>query len=127
MSDDERPDINQLIEHYGGRTKNRSKYVTPCIFHGPDRSPSMSVDTDRQLFNCMACLTKGDSYTVIKIKEGLDDFKDQVAFAASLGLATGQGGEDEARGSSHGGSRTNPRRPGTGGGGGYTPRWRRPS
>lgn len=124
---DERPEINALIEHYGGRTKDRRRYMTNCVFHD-DRTPSMSIDTERQLWKCQSCGQGGDSYTLIKLKEGITDFREQVAFAASLGLAAGSagGGDEPLRESHYGnsrrsvaGSRDRQAR------GGYTPAWRR--
>lgn len=129
MSDDEKPDLNELLEHYGSRTKSRNTYMTNCPLH-EDRTPSMSVRIDEALWNCHSCGEKGDSYTLIQKREEVD-FVGARAFAATLGLSTGgaSGGDEKVRGSRYGSQRrsTATRKRKVPPGKAYTPAWRRSS
>lgn len=126
MSEDDKPDLNELLEHYGSPTKLRVSYMTRCPLHD-DRTPSFSVNTDKGLWNCHSCGERGDAYTLIMKKEEID-FVGARAFAATLGLATGgAGGSDsELSGSAYGGRRKVAGRKGDRPrDGGYVPAWRR--
>ena len=47
-----------FIRHLDLRRARGGRGVVPCIFH-KDRTPSLSVDVDRGLFNCFACGERG--------------------------------------------------------------------
>lgn len=109
MSDDEKPDLEALLEHYGSRTKPaRNSYMTHCVLH-EDRTPSLSVRIDDALWNCHSCGESGDSYTLIQKKEGTD-FSGSRAFASALNLSTGGTGasNSELCGSRYAGGRKVP-------------------
>ncbi len=109
MVDEEKPDLEALLEHYGSRTKpGRNTYMTSCPLH-EDRTPSLSVRIDYALWNCHSCGESGDSYTLIQKKEDTD-FTGSRAFASALNLSTGGtgGGDRELRGSSYAGGRKVP-------------------
>lgn len=91
MISDGRPRIEDVISHYAGyRT---SKRMIHCLLH-EDRTPSCSVNYDRQLWNCHSCGASGDSYTLIMLKEDCD-FKTAVSLAKKYGLEVEGGGEEE--------------------------------
>jgi DNA primase len=126
VSGDERPDINAVLEHYGSSTKDRRSYMTNCVFH-EDRTPSLSVNTEIHVWNCMSCSKSGDSYTLIMLKEETD-FRGAREIAKQLGLEHGTGETPAAVGSSYGGTRrASARAPSRKASGGYRPRWRRDS
>ncbi|WP_083673211.1 CHC2 zinc finger domain-containing protein [Micromonospora sp. CB01531] len=98
-----------------------------CPLQDEDRTPSMSIDTDRELWNCHSCGKGGDSYALLMEKEGIN-YVGARALAASLHLAAGgAGGSDSGvSGSAYGGRRKVPARSGDRkAGGGYVPAWRR--
>ena len=124
--DDERPLIEAVLEHYDVRTKDRASFMTSCPLH-EDRTPSLSVNTTKQVWRCHSCGEAGDSYALIMKKEDCD-FAGARALAATLGLTTGDagGGGIELRGSADGGRRSAPSRKGDRpSDGGYVPAWRR--
>lgn len=124
---DERPDLAAVLEHYGVHVPgSRVTAMVACPLH-EDKTPSCSINLDKQLWRCHSCDEKGDSYTMIMKKEATD-FVGARALATTLGFAAGSGGggDDELSGSAYGGrrkvpdrSRNQPRS------GGYTPTWRR--
>ncbi|MGW3336231.1 CHC2 zinc finger domain-containing protein [Streptomyces sp. NPDC001009] len=100
--------------------------MAACPLHD-DATPSLSWNTDRQLWKCHSCGRGGDAFTLIMEKEGTD-FVGARAFAASLSLATRDAGGSNRglSGSSYAGRRAVPARPGNrSGGGNYIPAWRR--
>ncbi|WP_341849463.1 CHC2 zinc finger domain-containing protein [Streptomyces yokosukanensis] len=123
----EKPALEAVLEHYGvDINSHRAMGMARCPLH-EDNTPSFSYNTDRQLWKCHSCGEGGDTYTLIMKKESTD-FVGARAFAASLALATrdGGGGDERVSGSAYGGRRAVPAgsrdRKGRGG---YTPAWRR--
>lgn len=126
MAEDERPDLAAVLEHYDVRIRGGVKMMVQCPLH-TDKTPSCSVNLDKQLWNCKSCGEKGDSYNLIMLKEGID-FVRARAFAATLGFATGGvgGSDDQVSGSLYGARRSVPSRKGDRPKrGSYKPAWRR--
>ena len=124
---DERPDLRAVLEHYDVQIRGDFKAMVSCPLHD-DRTPSMSVDFNKQLWNCKSCGKAGDSYKLIMEKEGTN-FVGARALATTLGFATGSvgGGDGELRGNAYTGSRRVPvRKRDRRKGGSFTPSWRRP-
>lgn len=125
MSDEDRPDLTAVLEHYDVRTKDRMKYMTNCPLH-EDRTPSLSVNADKGLWNCHSCGESGDVWSLLMKKEGVG-FAEATALAGSLGFGTaGTDRPEEFTGSAYGGRRRkagDKRKPGSG----YVPAWRRSS
>ena len=49
--------------------------LTLCQFH-LDKNPSLSIDTERGLFNCLGCGVSGDIFRFFKLKHNLNgDFR----------------------------------------------------
>ncbi|MEU8327283.1 CHC2 zinc finger domain-containing protein [Micromonospora sp. NPDC048839] len=100
--------------------------MVKCPLH-EDRTPSCSVNTDKDLWNCHSCGKGGDSYALIMEKEQIN-YVGARTLASSLGFAAGSagGGDDRLSGSAYAGRRKvsggKGDRPG---GGGYRPSWRR--
>lgn len=124
MSDDDKPDLTAVLEHYDVATKDRASYMTRCPLH-EDRTPSLSVNTTKDLWNCHSCGEKGDAYSLIQLKEDCS-FVEARQKAKALGLATGTATEEggEESGSAYGGRRKKARGPGSTGSS-YVPAWRR--
>ena len=127
FDDDTKPLLEAVFDHYGvDYPAGRTTGMTSCPLH-EDRTPSMSFNFDKQLWNCLSCGEGGDSYTLIQRKEQTD-FRGARALAASLHFAEGGagGGREQLSGSAYGGRRSVPVRKGDRPtGGGYRPSWRR--
>jgi DNA primase len=67
--------------------KKGAQLVARCPFHGPDKTPSLSVTTGKGLFHCFGCGASGD---VI----GFVTKHDKVTFAGALQLLARRCGRD---------------------------------
>lgn len=73
-------DIVQLISDYVPLKKAGTRYKGLCPFH-QEKSPSFSVDSDRQLFYCFGCQTGGDIFRFVQLYEKLE-FPEALEFLA---------------------------------------------
>ncbi|WP_341533605.1 CHC2 zinc finger domain-containing protein [Streptomyces cinnamoneus] len=125
--DEQKPTLESVLDHYGVEyNPQRATGMAPCPLHD-DSTPSLSYNTDRQVWKCHSCGRGGDSYSLIMEKESTD-FVGARALAASVALATrGTGGGNSfLSGSAYGGRRSLPGRSrDRAGRGGYVPAWRR--
>ncbi|MEU7905907.1 CHC2 zinc finger domain-containing protein [Actinoplanes sp. NPDC049118] len=82
--------------------------MTHCPLHD-DRTPSLSLQLEREVWHCHSCGKGGDAYQLIMEKEGIG-FARARALATSLNLAArSTGGSDsELSGSRYGRRRTLP-------------------
>lgn len=66
-------DLALLIAHDNERAKavGRGQWQCCCPFHA-DRSPSLSIDTVKGLWNCHGCHVGGDAFTYVELRYGLD-------------------------------------------------------
>lgn len=67
----ENADIVEVIGRYTNLKGKGSQYYGHCPFHD-DRSPSLSVDSEKQLWHCFGCGKGGDVIDFIKLAENLD-------------------------------------------------------
>ncbi len=67
----ERIDIVQVIEHYVTLRGRNHQYYGYCPLHS-DHSPSLSVDSEKQLWHCFGCGKGGDVIDFIKLVENID-------------------------------------------------------
>jgi DNA primase len=63
-------DIVAVISEYVKLRKAGRSWVGLCPFHS-EKTPSFSVDPDKQLFYCFGCNTGGNVFTFLMKKEGL--------------------------------------------------------
>jgi len=63
-------DIVAVISEYVKLKKAGRNYVGLCPFHS-EKTPSFSVDPDKQLFYCFGCNTGGNVFTFLMKKDGL--------------------------------------------------------
>ncbi|NUR00386.1 MAG: hypothetical protein HOY79_28810 [Streptomyces sp.] len=77
-------DITQVLEHYGASyvPEGRERSMR-CPFHGEDRTPSGTVNTETGLFFCFTCGIGGDGWALIQAREGLS-FREAREFAAGV-------------------------------------------
>lgn len=84
-----RPDLQEVLRHYGCYAEHSGNYL--CVVHD-ETQPSMSVDLEKQLLNCMSCGFAGDAFSLIMEKEQVD-FKRATGSAAQFtGEASDEGG-----------------------------------
>ncbi len=63
-------DIINLASQYTTLRKRGTKYVGLCPFHS-EKTPSFTIDPEKQLYHCFGCGVGGDIFTLIMEKENL--------------------------------------------------------
>ena len=75
-------DIVTLFEHFGIRLQKKGKsWISKCPWHD-DKSPSLSVDKEKGLYNCFGCGESGDVFSLVQKMKGCD-FKEALQFLKS--------------------------------------------
>ncbi len=95
-----RVDLVDLIAEHTSLKRRGRNLVGLCPFH-EEKTPSFSVDPDRQFFKCFGCGKGGDVFTFVQFRESVD-FREALRILADrvgISLAT------ESSGNSHGPSR----------------------
>lgn len=90
-----KPDLQEVLEHYGAIVPHSGKVKINCIFHD-ENDPSLSVDLEEQLFKCFACPAAGSAWDAIMLKEDCD-FRSAVDYAAATEFTSApddRGGEE---------------------------------
>jgi len=62
--------IIEISSQYTTLKKRGKKYVGLCPFHS-EKSPSFTVDDEKQLFHCFGCGVGGDIFSLVMAKENL--------------------------------------------------------
>jgi len=62
--------IVDIASQYTTLIKHGQKYVGLCPFHS-EKTPSFTVDNDKQLYHCFGCGAGGDIFTLVMEKENL--------------------------------------------------------
>lgn len=122
-------ELEKVLDHYGVRFTHRTSQMTNCPLH-EDRTPSLSINLDKQVWNCHSCGEAGGPAHMIARKEGVDLGRART-IGADRSLLTGgiaKGGDAIQRVSASGESGRrrlagNPRN--NSGDGSYSPAWRR--
>lgn len=112
----ERPDLSSVLLHYGVDAHSSGNHL--CVAH-EETTPSMSVNLEKGLVNCMSCGFAGSSWDIIMRREDVD-FKGAAAFAETAGFDSTP--VDKEEGVSVLGRKRNPSRRERGGRSG----WKRP-
>ena len=86
-NDDEEFDLAALMSHYGVRISGRLSQMTNCPLH-EDRTPSLSVNIGKGLWNCHSCGEGGNTLTLIALKEEVD-YRRAREIAEQLGAGGG--------------------------------------
>src|SRR5512136_145522 len=60
----------------------KNQFMTLCPFHD-DHTPSLSVDTAKQLYHCFGCEEGGDIFSYVMKKRGLK-FNEAVNYLAGI-------------------------------------------
>src|SRR5512140_4018226 len=64
-------DIYDLISGYVSLRKTGKNWQGLCPFHA-EKTPSFSVNTDKQIFHCFGCGVGGDAFKFLELQEGLN-------------------------------------------------------
>jgi DNA primase len=71
-----RVSMEQVLVHYGlldARTKHKGDELTlHCVFHDNDTTPSLKINTAKNIFNCFGCHQGGDVIGFVVLKEGIE-------------------------------------------------------
>jgi len=79
-------DIVDLVSGYVSLKKTGKNHTGLCPFHA-EKTPSFSVNPDKQIFHCFGCGAGGDVFKFIELQEGLN-FPDAVrALAGRAGIS----------------------------------------
>jgi DNA primase len=67
--------MEQLLEHYGllheQVKRTGDELAVHCIFHANDKTPSLKINTAKNIFNCFGCGSGGDVIGFVVLKEGI--------------------------------------------------------
>ena len=77
-----RCDIYDVVSRYVTLKKSGSNWFGLCPFHG-EKTPSFSVNTEKQIFHCFGCGAGGSVYNFIMKIENLT-FPESVEFLANI-------------------------------------------
>ena len=91
-------DIVRLLGEYVPLRKLGRRYKGLCPFH-PEKTPSFSVDEEKQLFFCFGCQTGGDAFRFLMLYEKLEFQEAVKLLGEKAGIepprpAVGRGGSD---------------------------------
>jgi len=64
-------DIVELVSGYVALRKTGKNHVGLCPFHS-EKTPSFSVNPDKQIFHCFGCGVGGDAFKFLELQEGLN-------------------------------------------------------
>jgi DNA primase len=70
----------EIASQYTSLKKRGNRFVGLCPFHS-EKTPSFTVDDERQLYHCFGCGAGGDLFTFVMEKEGLS-FSEAVRYLA---------------------------------------------
>lgn len=80
-------DIVDLVSGYVALKKTGKNHVGLCPFHA-EKTPSFSVNPDKQIFHCFGCGAGGDAFKFLELQEGMTfpDAVKQLAHRAGISL-----------------------------------------
>lgn len=77
------PDIVDVLKHYGAYViKTKGQVNVKCPFHN-DTHRSAAFNSEKNIFNCLACGMQGNSLQIIAKKEGVD-IREAKSFAERI-------------------------------------------
>ena len=92
----EATDVVDLISGYVTLKKKGQNFFGLCPFH-PEKTPSFSVNPDKQIFHCFGCGAGGNVFTFLMRSEGIN-FPESIKFLAQrAGIQIEYDEQDEAR------------------------------
>jgi DNA primase len=79
-------DIVDLVSGYVSLKKTGKNHTGLCPFHA-EKTPSFSVNPDKQIFHCFGCGAGGDVFKFIELQEGLNFPEAVRALAGRAGIS----------------------------------------
>jgi DNA primase len=68
--------MEALLAHYdllhANAKRKGDELVLHCVFHDNDRTPSLKINTAKNIFNCFGCHAGGDVLGFVVLKEGIE-------------------------------------------------------
>jgi DNA primase len=68
--------MEDLLAHYGllnvEAKRKGDELILHCVFHESDKTPSLKINTAKNIFNCFGCQAGGDILGFVVLKEGID-------------------------------------------------------
>lgn len=107
MTVDGTPPLDQVLERYGSSVRGTNKQNVSCPLHD-DRTPSLSVNLEKNVGHCHSCGFAGNSWTLIMKMEACQ-FNDAREWAeANLGFTAevSRPSSEIVSGTAYGGRRT---------------------
>ena len=78
-------DIVDLVSGYVSLKKTGKNHTGLCPFHS-EKTPSFSVNPDKQIFHCFGCGVGGDALKFLELQEGLNFPEAVKKLAARAGI-----------------------------------------
>jgi len=78
-------DIVDLVSGYVSLKKTGKNHTGLCPFHA-EKTPSFSVNPDKQIFHCFGCGAGGDAFKFLELQEGLNFPEAVKKLAARAGI-----------------------------------------
>jgi DNA primase len=78
-------DIVDLVSGYVSLKKTGKNHTGLCPFHA-EKTPSFSVNPDKQIFHCFGCGAGGDAFKFLELQEGLNFPEAVKQLAARAGI-----------------------------------------
>jgi len=95
----ERADIVEVISAHMSLKKAGRVFKGLCCFH-QEKTPSFTVDPDKQLYHCFGCSSGGDVFSFLKLAEGMTFSEAAERLADRLGMTLRyEGSSDSSVGS----------------------------
>ncbi len=95
-------EIADVVGSYITLKRAGSNFKALCPFH-KEKTPSFTVNTQRQIFHCFGCSAGGDVFTFVMMQEGVDFMMAVKMLAERAGIKVefedgdGDSGDDKAR------------------------------
>ena len=94
-------DLVRLVEEYLPLRKAGRRHVGLCPFH-PEKTPSFSVDEEKQLFYCFGCHAGGDAFKFLMLYDKVEFPEAAKQLGEKIGLEPPQFNEGGSGRSSYG-------------------------
>ena len=87
-------DIVDLVSGYVSLKKTGKNHTGLCPFHS-EKTPSFSVNPDKQIFHCFGCGAGGDAFKFLELQEGLNfpEAVRKLADRAGIAVPVDRGGQ----------------------------------
>jgi len=95
-----RSDLVEIVSETVGLKKAGNSYKGLCPFH-PEKTPSFSVSTDKQVYHCFGCGASGNVFRFIRETQGLSFFEAVKHLAEKAGISLPEPGNNGFENTDH--------------------------